>query len=271
MTEQLVSSKGEIKRMPLSIKGLDDNIGGGLPTGSIMLVCGPAGTMKSSLCFNSIYAEAEAKKNVLYITLEQSYVSLLNQMINMGYDFQKIDVTVIGSDPNIIKKKVKDIKASKKGHLILSDLGSLRATMKAQDAPSADWWNIISRIVKTLKEEVDISCVVLDSLNSLYVLSDFKNPRNKIFHIFNFFKQLGITAFFVSEMPKDSSKYCEYEIEDYLADGVLVIQLVERNRKVTREVNIAKMRGTDINIDIFTLEFGKDGFKALYGGKMPLV
>ena len=118
MTEQLVSSKGEIKRMPLSIKGLDDNIGGGLPTGSIMLVCGPAGTMKSSLCFNSIYAEAEAKKNVLYITLEQSYVSLLNQMINMGYDFQKIDVTVIGSDPNIIKKKVKDIKAVRNTHKV---------------------------------------------------------------------------------------------------------------------------------------------------------
>jgi hypothetical protein len=31
------------------------------------------------------------------------------------------------------------------------------------------------------------------------------------------------------------------------------------------------MRATDINIDIFTLEYGKNGFQALYGGKMPLL
>ncbi|MBD3163962.1 hypothetical protein GF323_02070 [Candidatus Woesearchaeota archaeon] len=271
MAEELISNKEELKRMPLGIKGLDENMQGGVPLGSNILVTGASGTMKSSVCFNSIYNEASKGKNVLYISLEQSYVSLLNQMINMGFDFQKVDVTIIGSDPSIIKKKVKEVKKSKKGHIILSDLGSLRASIKSKEAPTADWWNIISKIVKTMKEDTEISSVVLDSLNSLYVLSDFKNPRNKIFHIFNFFKQLGITSFLISEMPKDGSKYSEYEVEDFLADGVIVIQLVERNRKVTREINITKMRGTDVNVDVFTLEYSKGGFQALYGGKMPLL
>ncbi len=271
MAEQLIANPGEIKRLPLGIKGLDDNMEGGIPVGSNILVCGAAGTMKSSICFNSIYGEAEAGRNVLYISLEQTYVSLLNQMINMGYDFQKIDVTIIGSDPSIITKKVKQINGSKKGHLILSDLGSLRATIKSKDSPSNDWWNIISKVVKTLKEEVDITTVVFDSLNSLYVLTDFKDPRNKIFQIFSFFKDLGITTYFISEMPKDASKYSQYEVEDFLADGVIVIQLVERNRKVTREINVAKMRATKVNVDIFSLEYSSKGFQALYGGKMPLL
>lgn len=271
MAEQLITSKGELKRIPFCIKGLDENMEGGIPVGSTVLVTGAAGTMKSSLCFNSIYNEAQTGRNVLFISLEQSYISLINQMINMGYDFQKVDVTIIGSDPSIIKKKIKEINASKKGHLILSDLGSLRASNKAADSPSADWWAIISRIVKTLREQANISTVVIDSLNSLYVLSDFKNPRNKIFHIFNFFKQLDVTSFFISEMPKDGRKYSEYEIEDFLADGVIAVQLAERNRKVTREINIVKMRGTNISVDVFTLEYGKNGFQALYGGKMPLV
>lgn len=271
MAEQLITSKGELKRIPFCIKGLDENMEGGIPVGSTVLVTGPAGTMKSSLCFNSIYNEAQTGRNVLFISLEQSYISLINQMINMGYDFQKVDVTIIGSDPSIIKKKIKEINASKKGHLILSDLSSLRASNKAADSPSADWWAIISRIVKTLREQANISTVVIDSLNSLYVLSDFKNPRNKIFHIFNFFKQLDVTSFFISEMPKDGRKYSEYEIEDFLADGVIAVQLAERNRKVTREINIVKMRGTNISVDVFTLEYGKNGFQALYGGKMPLV
>ncbi len=271
MPEKLISKKGEMERMPLAIKGLDEEMEGGVPVGSSILITGPAGTMKSSICFNTIYNEAAKGKNVLYISLEQSYISLLNQMINMGYDFQKLDVTIIGSDPSIIKKKIKEVNASKKGQLILSDLGSLRATLKSKDSPSDDWWNIIAKVTKTLTESVNISAVVLDSLNSLYFLSEFKNPRNKIFHIFTFFKQAGVTSLFISEMPKDASKYCEYEIEDFLADGVVVIQLVERNRKVTREINVVKMRATDINTDVFTLEFSKAGFQALYGGKMPLI
>ena len=82
---------------------------------------------------------------------------------------------------------------------------------------------------------------------------------------------MGLTSFFISEMPKDRHKYCEYEIEDYLADGVIEIQLVERNRKVTREISVVKMRATNINVDIFTLQFGRTGFEALYGGKMPII
>jgi len=271
MGEQLISAQGQLKRMPLNIQGLDESMEGGVPVNSTMLITGSAGTMKSSICFNAIYHEAEAGRNVLYITLEQSYVSLLNQMINMGYDFQKVDVTIIGSDPNIIKKKIKQVNQSKKGHLILSDLGSLRATVKGKEG-TANWWSIISKVVKTLKDECNVSAVVLDSLNSLYVLSDFKNPRHKIFEIYSFFKELEITSFFVSEMPKDAHKYSEFEIEDFLSDAVMVIQLVERNRKVTREINIPKMRGTNVNNDIFTLEYSpKKGFQALYGGKMPLL
>lgn len=271
MVEQLISAKGQIERFPLGIKGLDESMEGGIPIDSTILLAGPPGTMKSSICFNAIYNQAEQGKNVLYISLEQSYISLLNQMINMGYDFQKIDVTIIGSDPNIIKKKAKQIKESKKGNLILSDLGSLRASIKSKDSSTNDWWVIISEIVKTLKKQVGLTAVVLDSLNSLYVLTDFKDPRNKIFHIFSEFKQLDLTSLFISEMPKDASKYSEYEIEDFLADGVIVLQLAERNRKLTREINVVKMRGTNINIDIFTLEFTKEGFKALYGGKMPIL
>jgi len=181
------------------------------------------------------------------------------------------DVTIIGSDPNIIKKKIKDVKKSKKGHLVLCDLGTLRTAIRAQAAASSDWWNIISKIVKTLKDEANVTCCVLDSINSLYVLSNFKQPRNQIFYIFNYFKQLDITTFFISEMPKDAHKFSEYEIEDYLADGVIVIQLTERNRKVTREITIIKLRSTKINTDIFTLEYTPKGFQAIYGGKMPLV
>ncbi|MBS3106399.1 hypothetical protein J4419_01925 [Candidatus Woesearchaeota archaeon] len=270
MAEKLISSKGQLQRLPLNIKGLDENLEGGVPRNNTILIAGAAGTMKSSVCFNAVYKEAERGGNVLYITLEQSYVSLLNHMINMGFDFNKVDVTIIGSDPAIIKKKVQQMKQSKKGHIILSDLGSLRATIKGKEA-AANWWNIIFRIIKALKDDCNISTLAIDSLNALYVLTNFKDPRNQIFQMFTSFKELDLTTFLISEMPRDGSRLGYYEVEDFLSDGVIVINLVERNRKVTREISVAKMRATNANNDVFTLEFGKRGFEALYGGKMPLV
>ncbi len=81
--EKLISRKGELQRIPLYIDGLDEKIEGGIPKGHIVLVCGSAGTMKSSVSFNTIYNEAAINgKIALYISLEQSYPSLLNHMIN---------------------------------------------------------------------------------------------------------------------------------------------------------------------------------------------
>ena len=49
MGEQLISEKGKIERMAFGVKGLDENMQGGFPRGSTILMCGAAGTMKSSL------------------------------------------------------------------------------------------------------------------------------------------------------------------------------------------------------------------------------
>src|SRR3989338_1841952 len=228
MAEKLISEKGSLERISLGIKGLDSNMEGGIPVNSCILVAGAAGTMKSTVCFNAIYQQALAGKRVLYITLEQSYISLLNQMINLGYDFQKVDITIIGSDPGIIRKKIMEINKSKKGHIIVTDLGSLRAALRTKTGPTGDWWYTIAKIVRTLRHDAGVSAVVLDSINSLYVLTDFKNPREKIFEIIRFFKEEEVTSFLVSEMPKSGNKYCQYEIEDFLVDGVIVINQIGR-------------------------------------------
>jgi circadian clock protein KaiC len=273
MAKGLIEKKEDLKRVKTYIQGMDESMGGGIPEGSITLVTGTAGTMKSSLCFNILYNEVLNNGKIgLYITLEQSYISLLNQMINMNFDFSKIEVVIIGSDISEMKKKIQQIKESKKGTLIISDIGTLRKEVKdTRISSGGSWWNLIKNIIKRLKEECGLDLFVLDSLNALYVLSDFKNVRNELFYMFEFFRSLDVTIFLISEMPLDRSKYSMYEVEDFLADGVIMLRLIERYRKVTREISIVKMRATDCNIDIFTLEYDGRTFKALYGGKPPLV
>jgi circadian clock protein KaiC len=272
--EKIITKKEDIKRIPLYIQGLDENIEGGVPDGNITLVCGTAGTMKSSLSFNSLYNEAVIKGKVgLYLSLEQSYPSLLNHVINMGYDLSKINVLLI-NDLSNLSTQLMQLKSSKRGAIIFADLGCIRKEIKdvkITTSANSGWINVIKNLIKKIKLELGLDMFVLDSLSALYVLSKFENPRIELFFIFEFLRDMGVTSFLISEMPLDGSKYSEYGVEDFLADGIIYIRLSQFRRTVVREISVVKMRSTAINVDVFSLEFKNGRFYALYGGQNPLL
>ncbi len=82
---------------------------------------------------------------------------------------------------------------------------------------------------------------------------------------------MGLTSYLISEITLNKGSFSEFGVEEYLADGIIYLQLTERYRKVTREISIVKMRATNCNNDIFTLEYRNREFHALYGGKTPLI
>ncbi len=263
--------EGKIERIKTYIKGLDENMQGGIPKGHIVLICGSSGTMKSSVAFNILYNEALNGKTGVYLNLEQSYQSLLKQVKNMGYDLSKISVEVF-TDISKLRAITKKIKGSKKGTLVISDLGAIRKKLvNTKFGPSGDWLNAVKNVVKTIKEKAQCDLFVLDSLSALYVLSKFDDPRTKIFHIFEFLRDLDITSLLISEMPLDQSKYSKYEVEDFLSDGIIYLQLAKRYRKVGREISVVKMRATKCNTDVFSFEYKNGRFEAKYGGKTPLI
>ena len=60
------------------IKGLDEELGGGIPEGHIILVSGTPGTMKSSVAYNILYNNIKSEDSVgVYVSLEQSRENLL--------------------------------------------------------------------------------------------------------------------------------------------------------------------------------------------------
>ncbi len=111
----------------------------------------------------------------------------------------------------------------------------------------------------------------MDSMSALYALSRFEDPRTKLFFIFEFLRELGLTSYMISESFPEKGKQTGFGVEEYLADGIIRLQLTERYRKVTREISIIKMRATKCNLDIFTLEYANKAFSAKYGGKTPVI
>lgn len=266
----IVRNRDEIKRIKTYIKGFDENIQGGIPEGHITLLAGSAGTMKSSVCFNILYNEALQGKTCLYLTLEQSYPSLINHCINMGYDFTKIN-TVIMRDLGNFQNDIAKIKNSQKGNLIIVDVGCIRKEVKdVKVSENRSWLNVIKNIIKKIKEEANLDIFVLDSLSALYVLSRFESPRIELFYIFEFMRDLNLTSFLISEIPLDGSRYAEYD-EDFLSDGIIHIRLTPFRRNIVREISVVKMRTTKCNNDVFSLEFKDGQFHAMYGGQNPLL
>jgi circadian clock protein KaiC len=265
-----VKDKREIKRVPTYINGLDENLQGGIPEGHITLISGAAGTMKSSVTFSILYREAVAGHNVLYISLEQSAESLVTHMVNMGFDFSRVNLVIV-KELSELQAKIKGATPGK-GSLYVVDIGAIRKEIRDINTDNnKSWLNVIKNVIRKLVVEGQIKRIVLDSLSALYVLTRLENPRIELFLIFEFLRDLEITSYLISEMPLDGSKFSEYEIEDFLSDGIIVIKLTPFRRQVVREISVVKMRTTACNNDIFSLEFKNGQFYALYGGQNPLL
>jgi KaiC/GvpD/RAD55 family RecA-like ATPase len=267
----VISSKSEIKRVPLYIEGLDENIEGGVPEGHITLVSGSAGTMKSSITFNILYNESLKGKICVYCSLEQSYNSIVQQMINMNFDMSKVNLVII-KDLAELRAGISKLKGNGAGGLIMVDIGCIRKEIKdVKTADNKSWLNVIKNVVKKIKEDTDCNIFCLDSLSALYVLSRFENPRIELFYLFEFLRDFEITSFLISESKPQTGRYGEFEIEEFLCDGIVNLRLTPFRRNVVREISIVKMRATACNNDIFSLEYKHNRFKALYGGQNPLL
>jgi KaiC/GvpD/RAD55 family RecA-like ATPase len=267
-----LTDPNQIKRIKTYIKGLDENMQGGIPEGHIVLVHGSAGTMKSSLCFSILYNEAIInKKTGLYISLEQSYESLLKNMVNMGYDLSKINIIHVDDLTNfsaLLKKTKPD-----QGNIIITDVACIRKQVKdVKVSENRSWLNVVKNIILRAKKEVNVELMTFDSLRALYTVSTFENPRLELFYYFEFLRDLKITSLLVSERTfSETTDSAVYDSEAFLSDGIVDLRLTPFRRNIVREIKIDKMRATNFKPDVYSFEFKNGAFHALYGGQNPLL
>ena len=116
--------------------------------------------------------------------------------------------------------------------------------------------------LKNLKKNMDIDLVVIDSLPILEVMARFDSPREELFHFFEWLRDMDITAFLITEMVQGSERFCNNG-EDFLADGILHLDLRRDENDVKLWVSIVKMRQTYHSRSYLPLIFDKDGFEVV--------
>ena len=213
------------KRISTGVVGLDEKMEGGVPEKWVSLICGRAGTMKSTLAYSILFNAAKKGRRGIYVTLEQNRKSLVNHMVK------------IGMDPSAITGE---------GGIIIVDMARLRKEMDKKELEGdINWPQSVLTTVNNYKMKYGCDIFVLDSMAALYSISEIKNPRSDLFLFFDRLRELDVTTFLISEMfEPDKLYFGQYGVEDFLSDGIFHLEMERDERNVNLYLAVVKMRMT---------------------------
>lgn len=225
------------------VEGLDEILNGGIPEGSVVLLAGAPGTMKTSLSYYILYQNARQGTKGLYVSLEQSRASLLDHAESLGLKSEAVQ-----QDLSIL------------------DLAALRKSWsKPQEQP---WLDLFKMYVKGLRSSFGYQFLVIDSLDALEILAKYQHPRKEFFDLVRWIRGLGCTAFVLGELPSivtpggrlGRTALAKHK-EEYLVDGIFHVRLAKQGEfGMQRQLRVVKMRGVRHDPDYHALLYD-NGFK----------
>ena len=197
-----------------------------------MVLAGRPGTGKTLLGARFLYEGAIHGEPSVYVSFAESKAQFLANMSKFGFDFQKlmdsgkfefIDLTTVTGDA-----------VSDALDLVLTQISALNAKRLVVDSFTA----LAQGFGK-----------LIDARIALHVI------------LGRLVREEGCTTLLLVEMPHGSEKI-GLGIEEFVADGIIVLDIVNRKCGPTRTLSIRKMRGTQISLDASTYTISsKDGLQ----------
>lgn len=212
----------EKARIKSYVAGFDESLGGGIPKGYVVLVCGSPGTMKSSFAYSIAYNNAlRHARKAAYITIEQGKDLLLEHMESLGM-----------TDPKAYE------------NVVIMDMGTVRKNLSFLEAKGT-WLDLFKMYAQNLVRAEKIDLLILDSLDVLEVMAKFEDRHTDLYYLFEWLRGLGVTSLLISEKPIDFSPTAQGRDEAYLADGIIHLGLHQTSDVyVQRRIRCVKMRST---------------------------
>ncbi|MBR9677130.1 AAA family ATPase [Candidatus Woesearchaeota archaeon] len=218
------------------IKGFDDLLNGGIPTGSIVLVSGTPGTGKTIFGLEYLYRGALNDEKGLFITFEEPKSNIAEQAMQFGWDLEKLE-----------KKNILHIQH-------ISSKTITNATLK--------------EIVNFVKKE-KIKRLVIDSISTLAL--SIPTIHNKVTEITDFaikrflhqfledLRDFADTTTLLIGQTTSEKHLSTDEVSEFIADGIIHILYESLGRDYSRSLIIRKMRKVKNDEDIHPLEISKTG------------
>lgn len=225
-----------MQRIKTYVEGLDEKLQGGIPAGSVVLISGTTGTMKSSFAYNILYQNALQGIKGMYLALQQTEKNILNQMKNFGWGYDKVA-----------------------GSLYILDRYKLQEGVEKYFRKT--FLDTLLDHLLLLKQDFNYQLIAVDCLSALETISELRKPRTDIFRFFDWLRKLETTSFLITEMFQDSRAYGRYD-EDFLADSIIYLKMEEiSDIKIQRRVKCVKLRTSSHSTDWYALLFSAGKFR----------
>jgi len=207
------------------IEGFDKLIDKGIPRGSAILIAGGAGSGKTIMCLQILANSAKNGKKCLYMSFEESEPRLRKHMNDFGWNAEELE---------------------KKGNLLIKRMSSYEIARSVEAMLAKEQGELLIEIEPViLPDGFKPDIIVLDSLSSIasYFLGKAWQYRSYIEQLFRYFERLGTTSFLIAETKQIPETFSPTGVEEFLADGVVVLYNIRKGDVRENAIEILKLRG----------------------------
>jgi len=212
----------EVKRIETGISGLDKLIEGGLLENSVTLISGNAGAGKTILSMQFLKEGVEKKEKVLYISTEETEDNIKDGFKILGWDLDKLKIDIMTLGPDELEE---------------------------------EWEPLLSNKI----DRENIRRIVIDSISlaSIYYRDEY-STRKYIYKLISSLKRRNITCLLTSEVPENEKALSKSGVEEFVCDGVILLQFLGMGGKYERGLTVRKMRWTSHTQETHPYKIVKD-------------
>ena len=223
------------------VPGFDDLLDDGIPKSATLLVAGGAGSGKTIFCLQTLAHHAMAGKKCLYMSFEESDKRLKEHMVDFGWHpdelIKKGLLKIQRFNPFDITRNVDALLAKQKGELLID----------------------IDPIIIPTDFKPDF--IVVDSLTAIASAFTGKDESYRVYieQLFRFFEKIGATSFLITETEQIPKIFSTTGVEEFLADGVVVIYNLKHGNVRENAIEILKLRGAAHQKKIVAMQITENG------------
>ncbi|MFA6065517.1 MAG: ATPase domain-containing protein [archaeon] len=221
----------DVDRVKTGIPGLDALLNGGIPRENLVVISGDPGSGKTIMCMSFIYFGAKKfNEPGVFISLEETKEDVLKMSSLMGWDFE-----------GLLKEKKVEIIA-----VDLYDFDKLKDLIQ----------DTITRIgAKRLVIDPGV-------IFRLYFKEELE-ARKQILGLGKMIKATGCTAIITNESSAGAGDNDLFGLEEYVADGVILLYHKKIKDQFVRSIAVLKMRSTKISEQSHPIIITKKGIEVL--------
>lgn len=237
----------------IGIPGFDKLLEKGIPAGSNLLIAGGPGTGKTILCLQALYNATASGVNSLYVTMEEEPERLYKHMERFGWSV------------NLAKREKEGlILRVKNGLMCIRKLDPIKVARSVEAELARKTGGLVIELElgeEFMPTNLKPSFLAIDSISAIESAFVGRPESYRIYieQLFYLLRGNVTLSFLITETEEAPVRFSRSGVEEFLADGVVVLYNMKIGGTRVRALEILKLRGAKHSNKLVPFEITEKG------------